>query len=221
MRGPHVDPHSPVYHMVHRFSRACIVSGRPCVPERDWKPPVTLFLETPFPYFGLNGMNHGLPRQRLGHSHFSRGQRSPIHLHAISRKRTRQPQLLAVSKKDPRCDTEQDGNASQYGPRIVRAQVAIHWLRQERHEARDYGPDKGKARERRSAVQQIRVGQEATERVGDLVDGEADGYERERGDDPGQARHCWRYGPCEPEEADRQGWGGEGEAHDFVLTVGS
>lgn len=94
----------------------------------------------------------------LGQSHFLRGLRRPIHLHAIPRKRTRQPQLLAVSEKDPRRDTEQDRHTRQDGARLVRAEISVHRLCQERHEARDDSPDEGKAGECGGAVEKIRVG---------------------------------------------------------------
>lgn len=158
-----------------------------------------------------------LPKNMLS---FSRRQRCPIHLHAIPRKGARQSQLLAIPNEHPGRNTKQHRDASQDGSCTIRAQVAVHGLCQERHEARDDGPDKGEAGERGSAVEKVRVGKEAAERVRDLVDSEPDGNQRERGHDPGEARRCWRDRPGEPEEPDGQGWGGEGEAHDFVFSVG-
>lgn len=154
-------------------------------------------------------------------SSLSRGQSRPIHLHAIPRKGTRKPQALAISEEDPRGNTEQDRDSRQDGPSTVRAEVAVHGLCQERHEARDNGPDKGEAREGGGAVEKVRIGKKAAEGVGYLIDGEADGNQREGGRDPGQVRCCWWDRPAEPEEPEGQGWRGKCEAHNFVFSAWS
>lgn len=151
----------------------------------------------------------------------SRRQRCSIHLHTIPSKGASKSQPLAIPDEHPWRNTKQHRDATQDGACTVCAEVPVHGLRQERHEARNNCPDKGEAGERGSAVEKVRVGKEAAECVRDLVDGEAYGDQRERGNDPGEAWRCWRDRPCEPEESDGQGWCGEGEAHDFVFSAGS
>lgn len=120
----------------------------------------------------------------------SRRQRRSIHLHTIPCKGASKSQPLAIPDEHPWRNTKQHRDASQDGACTIRAQVAVHGLCQECHEARNDGPDKSEAGERGSAVKKVRVGKEAAERVCDLVDGEADGDQRERGHNPGEAWCC-------------------------------